>query len=60
MTAARRRAAGAFAFAFAFLAGVNAVAVVWLWRASIPGDLHLPRLDVREHFGAAHLEEAHA
>jgi len=58
VTAARRRAVGTLAFAF--LAGVNAVAVVWLWRASIPGDLHLPRLDVREHFGAAHLEEAHA
>jgi len=57
VTPARRRAFGALALAL--LAGVYAVAVVWLWRSSIPGDLRLPRLDVRKYFGAAALEEAH-
>ena len=56
MTTARRRVVGALALAF--LVAIYAVAVVLLWRSSIPGGLHLPRLDVREYFGAAELEEA--
>ena len=56
MTTARRRAVGALALAF--LVGIYAIAVVLLWRSSIPGGLRLPSLDVREYFGVAELEEA--
>jgi STE24 endopeptidase len=56
VTTARRRAVGALALAF--LLAIYAVAVVLLWRSSIPGGLRLPSLDVRQYFGAAELEQA--
>jgi STE24 endopeptidase len=56
VTVARRRAVGVLALAF--LTGIYTVAIVLLWRSSLPGDLRLPRLQVREHFDAAALEEA--
>ena len=56
MTVTTRRAVGALAFAL--LVGIYTVAVVLLWRSSVPGDLQLPSLDVREYFGAAELDEA--
>jgi len=56
VTTAPRRAVGALALAI--LVAIYGVAVVLLWQSSVPGDLHLPSLDVREYFGAAELEEA--
>jgi STE24 endopeptidase len=56
VTTARRRAVGALALAF--LVAIYAVAVVLLWRSSIPGGLRLPSLDVRQYFSAAELEQA--
>jgi STE24 endopeptidase len=56
VTVTTRRAVGALAFAF--LVGIYTVAVVLLWRSSVPGDLQLPSLDIREYFGAAELEKA--
>jgi STE24 endopeptidase len=56
VTTARRRAVGALALAF--LVAIYAVAVVLLWRSSIPGGLRIPSLDVRQYFGAAELEQA--